>query len=117
MFKYVWPKVKFIFIIINVSDLLIMLLLSSKDNPEIRKRVMMAMGLLVSAKLLNVGVPFLFKFAVDHLNAHLDSPLTMADPQSTAMSVTVALLIGCKFSLFQHQKLICSEFLIRSIYF
>ena len=65
----------------------------------------MAMGLLVSAKLLNVGVPFLFKFAVDHLNTHLDSPLTMVDPQSTAMSVTVALLIGCKFSLFteQHQ--------------
>ena len=100
-----WPKVTFIFIIFNLNYLLIISLLSSKDNPEIRKRVTMAMGLLVSAKLLNVGVPFLFKFAVDHLNAHLDSPLTMVDPQSTAMSVTVALLIGCKFSLFteQHQ--------------
>nr|QST14982.1 ABCB7 protein [Diaphanosoma celebensis] len=72
MLKYVWPK----------------------DNPEIKKRVTLAMGLLVSAKLLNVGVPFLFKYAVDNLNAHMDSPLSMADPQSAALSATVALLLG-----------------------
>ena len=56
----------------------------------------MAMGLLVSAKLLNVGVPFLFKYAVDHLNTHLDSPLHLTgDAQTTILTTTFAVLIGC----------------------
>lgn len=67
-----------------------------KGNSEIRKRVVIAMGLLVSAKLLNVAVPFLFKFAVDHLNTHLDSPLHLdGDPQTAILSATYAILIGC----------------------
>nr|CAG4638312.1 EOG090X02PU [Cyclestheria hislopi] len=72
MFKYIWPK----------------------DKPEIRNRVIVAMSLLASAKLLNIGVPFLFKFAVDHLNTHLNSPLTLADPQSSVVTMAIALLIG-----------------------
>jgi len=58
----------------------------------------MAMGLLVSAKLLNVGVPFLFKYAVDHLNTHLDSPLHLTgDAQTTILTTTFAVLIGCMY--------------------
>ena len=40
-----------------------------KDNPDIKKRVLLALGLLVGAKLLNISVPFCFKYAVDRLNA------------------------------------------------
>ena len=61
------------------------------------------MGLLVSAKLLNVAVPFLFKYAVDNLNAHLDSPLHLSgDPQTAVLTTTFAILIGCKsYKIFQ----------------
>ncbi|KAG7199252.1 hypothetical protein KM043_018118 [Ampulex compressa] len=47
MLRYIWPE----------------------DDPEIRKRVKVAIGLLVSAKVLNVIVPFTFKYAVDVLNS------------------------------------------------
>eukprot|EP00897_Mesotaenium_endlicherianum_P000334 jgi/Mesen1/10300/ME000079S09717 len=40
-----------------------------KDNGEYRRRVVLAMGLLVASKVLNVQVPFLFKYAVDSLSA------------------------------------------------
>ncbi|XP_020681351.2 ABC transporter B family member 25, mitochondrial isoform X2 [Dendrobium catenatum] len=40
-----------------------------KDNFEFRLRVMVALSLLVGAKVLNVQVPFLFKIAVDWLSA------------------------------------------------
>ena len=33
-----------------------------------RRRVLIALGLLVGAKLLNISVPFFFKHAVDALN-------------------------------------------------
>lgn len=57
------------------------------------------MGLLVSAKFLNAGVPFLFKFAVDNLNAHLNSPLMLdGDPQTTILTSATAILLGCKYS-------------------
>lgn len=60
---------------------------------------MVAMGLLVSAKFLNAGVPFLFKFAVDNLNAHLNSPLMLdGDPQTTILTSATAILLGCKYS-------------------
>ncbi|KAK9807673.1 hypothetical protein WJX72_005869 [[Myrmecia] bisecta] len=39
------------------------------DNPEYRWRVGGALTLLVSSKLLNVTVPFMFKYAVDALTA------------------------------------------------
>ena len=39
----------------------------SRDNADLRWRIAAAMGLLVGAKLLSVGVPFLFKAAVDAL--------------------------------------------------
>eukprot|EP00877_Chromochloris_zofingiensis_P009454 jgi/Chrzof1/4762/Cz14g25100.t1 len=39
-----------------------------KDNPEFKRRIMLALGLLVASKLLTVQVPFFFKHAVDALN-------------------------------------------------
>jgi len=72
MFKYVWPQ----------------------DNIRIKQRMVIAMSLLVSAKFLNVGVPFLFKYAVDNLNTILDSPLHMNDPQGTIITSTFAILLG-----------------------
>ena len=38
-----------------------------KDNPEHRTRVVGALSLLVASKCLNVGTPFMFKYAVDAL--------------------------------------------------
>ena len=38
-----------------------------KDNPEHRTRVVGALSLLVASKFLNVGTPFMFKYAVDAL--------------------------------------------------
>ena len=46
MISYIWPK----------------------DDPGVRRRVKLAVGLLVAAKLLNISVPFIFKHAVDYLN-------------------------------------------------
>ena len=43
-----------------------------KDSAEMRKRVVIALGLLVGAKLLNISVPFFFKHAVDTLNREAD---------------------------------------------
>nr|CAG4643074.1 EOG090X02PU [Ilyocryptus agilis] len=74
LFGYVWPK----------------------DNNEIKRRVVTAMGLLVAAKFLNVAVPFLFKYAVDFLNASSDYPLDLASasPQGTVAATTFAILMG-----------------------
>lgn len=65
-----------------------------QDNPEIRKRVVIALELLIGAKLLNVSVPFLFKYAVDYLNA--GGTLNMESAPETLTTVSVALLLGCK---------------------
>uniref|UniRef100_A0A1B0F0B1 Uncharacterized protein n=1 Tax=Phlebotomus papatasi TaxID=29031 RepID=A0A1B0F0B1_PHLPP len=67
MMSYIWPK----------------------DDAFIRKRVAISLGLLAGAKLLNVGVPFLFKGAVDALNV-----LNTATPADTALTLTTSLLIG-----------------------
>jgi hypothetical protein len=53
--------------------------------------------LLVSAKLLNVGVPFLFKHAVDLLNTHLDSPLHLGDPQTAIATTVFSVLVACEY--------------------
>ncbi|CAM6119974.1 unnamed protein product [Calypogeia fissa] len=54
------------------ADLQILRTLSSylwpDDNPEFRRRVLIALGLLVGSKVLNVQVPFLFKYAIDSLS-------------------------------------------------
>ena len=85
-----------------------------------RKRVCVALGLLAGAKVLNVGVPFLFKYAVDHLNKTLpataagDAYLNMASAPDTVLTVATSLLIGCKFliniiySTFDNKGKLCS---------
>ncbi|KFM65308.1 ATP-binding cassette sub-family B member 7, mitochondrial, partial [Stegodyphus mimosarum] len=72
MFSYIWPK----------------------DNSEIRKRVVISLGLLVGAKLLNIEVPFLFKHAVDYLNLHTGANLNLETAPSTIMTMAMAIIIG-----------------------
>ncbi|KAJ9698927.1 hypothetical protein PVL29_007814 [Vitis rotundifolia] len=72
----------------------------SKDNPEFRFRVIMALGFLVGAKVLNVQVPFLFKLAVDWLttttgNASALASFTTANSTALALFVSpAAVLVG-----------------------
>lgn len=70
MMSYIWPK----------------------DDEMIRKRVMLSMGLLVGAKVLNVGVPFLFKAAVDTVGV-----LSLNSAPEAVLASAVSLLIGCKY--------------------
>lgn len=66
----------------------------------IRNRVKLAVGLLVGSKLLNVTVPFLFKFAVDDINTKMgttnEAILNFASASDTILSTAVAILVGCK---------------------
>ncbi|KAJ3071628.1 Iron-sulfur clusters transporter atm1, mitochondrial [Podochytrium sp. JEL0797] len=61
-----------------------------KDQLGIKVRVVVAVGLLVSGKLLNIYVPIFFKQIVDTLNV---VPAVGADPASV-MTVAGALLVG-----------------------
>ncbi|XP_076661848.1 ATP binding cassette subfamily B member 7 isoform X1 [Halictus rubicundus] len=77
MLRYIWPE----------------------DDPDIRKRVKLALGLLVSAKVLNVGVPFIFKYAIDTLNAQNitaggSAILSVETAPETVATVATSLLIG-----------------------
>lgn len=72
MLQYIWPK----------------------DDQAIKNRVKVALSLLVGAKLLNVSVPFVFKYAVDYLNA--GSALNMDSAPDTVLTVATSLLLGCK---------------------
>ncbi|GIX92365.1 ATP-binding cassette sub-family B member 7, mitochondrial [Caerostris darwini] len=72
MLTYIWPK----------------------DKPEIRKRVIISLGLLVGAKLLNIEVPFLFKYTIDYLNAHTGLALNLETAPSTIITVATALILG-----------------------
>ncbi|XP_045492864.1 iron-sulfur clusters transporter ABCB7, mitochondrial isoform X1 [Colias croceus] len=67
MMEYVWPK----------------------DNAMIRNRVMISLSLLFGAKVMNVMVPFLFKYAVDEVNLLGVSTV----PEAISTSV-ISLLVG-----------------------
>ena len=54
-----------------------------KGNIYYKARVLLAIFLLVAAKLLNTSVPFMFKDVVDDLNMVTGSKLNLSDPQST----------------------------------
>lgn len=66
----------------------------------IRKRVTLALGLLAAAKMLNVSVPFMLKYAMDDLNEKLgstgDALLTMDSAPETVLTVAATLLISCE---------------------
>ncbi|XP_067951408.1 iron-sulfur clusters transporter ABCB7, mitochondrial-like [Watersipora subatra] len=67
MLTYIWPK----------------------DKPWVRRRVLLALSLLVSAKVVNVYVPFIFKQLVDWLNVG-----GFDTPQQTIMTFGTALVVG-----------------------
>lgn len=71
MLSYIWPKGEF----------------------EVKARVVLAFGLLIGSKVVNVQVPFIFKYAVDYLN-HPDNWLHMEDPSSTLFTAATAIIIG-----------------------
>ncbi|XP_038900899.1 ABC transporter B family member 25, mitochondrial isoform X1 [Benincasa hispida] len=88
----------------QVADTKILRTLASylwmKDNSEFRFRVIMALGFLVGAKILNVQVPFLFKLAVDWLtttsgNAAALASFTAANSTMLTLFATpAAVLVG-----------------------
>eukprot|EP00258_Populus_trichocarpa_P031634 XP_024447653.1 ABC transporter B family member 25, mitochondrial [Populus trichocarpa] len=88
----------------QLADMKILRTLASylwmKDNPEFRLRVLLALGFLLVAKVLNVQVPFLFKLAVDWLtvatgNATALASFTAANSTFLALFATPAsVLIG-----------------------
>ncbi|XP_020601314.1 ATP-binding cassette sub-family B member 7, mitochondrial-like [Orbicella faveolata] len=71
MLKHVWPK----------------------DRPDLKRRVVAAVVLLVGAKLMNVQVPFLFKYAIDYLN-NLDSAGLVQTTGGTVFTALTAILLG-----------------------
>uniref|UniRef100_A0A8C3AJ82 Iron-sulfur clusters transporter ABCB7, mitochondrial n=1 Tax=Cyclopterus lumpus TaxID=8103 RepID=A0A8C3AJ82_CYCLU len=72
MLSYVWPK----------------------DRPDLRLRVAISLGLLAGAKMTNVTVPFMFKYAVDELNQMSGHMLHLNDAPSTVATMATAMLIG-----------------------
>ena len=76
MLQYIWPA----------------------DDKAIKERVTLAVGLLVGAKMMNVAVPFIFKYAVDYLN--FGNTLNMNSAPETIVTVATSILVGCKESGF-----------------
>ncbi|XP_048883291.1 iron-sulfur clusters transporter ABCB7, mitochondrial [Brienomyrus brachyistius] len=72
MLSYVWPK----------------------DRPDLRARVAVSLGLLAGAKVTNVMVPFMFKYAVDGLNQMSGNVLNLSEAPNTVATMATAVLIG-----------------------
>ncbi|XP_049822475.1 iron-sulfur clusters transporter ABCB7, mitochondrial [Aethina tumida] len=70
MLQYIWPK----------------------DNKMIRDRVKLALGLLVAAKVMNVSVPFIFKYAVDYLN--MAGTMNMDSGPAAVTTVATSIMLG-----------------------
>jgi len=60
-------------------------------KPAIKARVVTALSLLIGSKLLNVQVPFLFKYAVDYLNSN---PVAIGDVETAMVSTATILILG-----------------------
>lgn len=67
MMSYIWPR----------------------DKPQVKKRVVFSISLLVGAKLLNVQVPFLLKYAVDHI-----SLMSTTSPELAVFTTVYFLIVG-----------------------
>ncbi|XP_024393647.1 ABC transporter B family member 25, mitochondrial isoform X2 [Physcomitrium patens] len=65
-----------------------------KDNPEFRRRVAFALILLVGSKVLNVQVPFMFKYAVDALSTAAGATGATAVASSLLFVTPTAVLLG-----------------------
>ncbi|XP_077297885.1 ATP binding cassette subfamily B member 7 isoform X2 [Arctopsyche grandis] len=76
MMEYIWPK----------------------DDEYIRSRVKLSLSLLIGAKVLNVSVPFIFKYAVDEVNSAVavngEAVLGMATVPQALGTAGLSLLIG-----------------------
>ncbi|CAL8069602.1 unnamed protein product [Calicophoron daubneyi] len=59
------------------------------DRPDIRHRVVVALSLLFSAKLVNVIVPFIFKYAVDIYSGNIPPVLADLDPVTAAATILI----------------------------
>ncbi|CAF4235797.1 unnamed protein product, partial [Rotaria sordida] len=70
MFGFIWPK----------------------TGKQVKIRVLIALTLLLVSKLLNISVPFMFKYLVDELNK--GQTLQVDTTQSAIISMITALLIG-----------------------
>lgn len=70
----------------------------------VKGRVLTALSLLISAKLLNVQVPFIFKDGINYLNEHTGNLLTVAEPASAVAATAVSLMIGCEISFLYNQR-------------
>ncbi|XP_054890630.1 iron-sulfur clusters transporter ABCB7, mitochondrial [Poeciliopsis prolifica] len=66
----------------------------AKGPTRLRARVAISLGLLAGAKLTNVIVPFMFKYAVDELNQMSGHMLNLNDAPSTVATMATAMLIG-----------------------
>lgn len=62
-----------------------------KDDRGTKTRVVIALGLLVAGKLLNVQVPYYFKSIVDSLNI----PIQDLDPSQTVWVLAGTAIVGC----------------------
>ncbi|CAK9197159.1 unnamed protein product [Sphagnum troendelagicum] len=63
-----------------------------KDNSEFRRRVGLALCLLVLSKVLNVQVPFMFKYAIDSLSVAVGAAGATATAAATAHPLLIPLL-------------------------
>lgn len=69
-----------------------------KGDRGTKTRVILALGLLIGGKLLNVQVPFFFKNIVDQLHDAASQPLDITSP-STVYVVAGASILGCECAM------------------
>uniref|UniRef100_A0A8R1E0Y9 Iron-sulfur clusters transporter ABCB7, mitochondrial n=1 Tax=Caenorhabditis japonica TaxID=281687 RepID=A0A8R1E0Y9_CAEJA len=73
LIKYVWPK----------------------DKPEIKRRVLVALSLLVAAKLANVSVPFLLRDVVNYYNGKAPEFFKLTFDGTTSQTIFTAGIATC----------------------
>src|SRR5580700_6011688 len=67
-----------------------------RDSLELRVRVILAVAFLVAAKLINIGIPLLYKQAVDALSG--DHPAIIAVPVATILGYGLARVLAQGFN-------------------
>lgn len=74
-----------------------------QDDKAIRDRVVMSLSLLFGAKVMNISVPFFFKYAVDEVNKGMavanggELILGMETVPQAVGTTVFSLLVGCKY--------------------
>jgi ATP-binding cassette subfamily B (MDR/TAP) protein 7 len=75
MMRYVWPK----------------------NRPDIKRRVVISLALLVTGKIVSIQAPILFKNAIDCMNAGSDERkkfFNLETPQNTVFTMACTLILG-----------------------